>query len=1207
MGRKSREKRERSKRRTSGLAGALRALDARSVESLLEAAAASPTANHCLPSIAHTFGTLMKHGSPEGRRSTPEDLPILVNLARDADPRIAQLEDYHPYDTTLTVCARWDTELYRILPGELSRPVAAVQEARLVASCIDPVLVRHLGYGLADVVELILRRVDHVATTLAPVWMSGQAPNPGDLPSITSDEINATVGLQDIMAQVAACTNPERTLRALENHSSPRNKMSTVQTSQFQAASFGTSLAVRFGTNNYRPIPAGLMMETIPALTSDLAAKAQQQARSVTGYWNTTVFKTVDRALRGSGHSVIPVHNSQDRPVGFVVSYSAQQVLLIGLTASLIGDKLQQALDSHQKALSADRNIAKLQEQFRIPPDAEIEALQIVACPETPLLLAAKSRGVPSMTLQDLLWICRSTSRSQVDLWHYVRTRRNEPMRLFVWDEINAWEWWTRNDKSFHAGGTDMASMFIAPNFAEAEWVWAAGMFSTERALLALNLPSVADWPIVDDIGADVQVVDLDEGEMVRVLRWRVPTGFRINRASRGSQDVKLLDNLIGGVAFRLAGMKDIYERLFSQAGVASLMVTFRYDPDGTAPLTTPAKNTLGTLEVVWSDTLGDAVSNSPEDVEKQVGEILAEALPIRKLRREFLREWRQGAPCVRRDAIFFEQKTVHNADPIMVDAVYRSEASRRLAEHLSGSSEVSTGKYSGDEAKTLENDKIYPWLVKHLRDDLQRYDTEKMLEYALGQMELLNCKRRVDEEQFALRLGFSERSPAADRSADEERKEIILLTRCVHLIVEQLLSLPAKPGQQPSDLRWGRTLGIATLCIESCFRSDAIYRGLIDTTTTISESYVVDTESGAASGDIDLVRYTAAVLQATRPEPVHLRASAPSVDSETYQPRGIAETLPKTRPTDIALKEMLGFGLDALIGCYECATQWELPPKQIVGSTNRDTFVQAAHDTNPQIAREEYQAALEWLELESIDAVDIKPWAIEDRAERIATRPFVVRGDDLLILPWSADMALRVLYTYLGDGRLPWPTSMMDRSNTSGTKGVSSALNDYRQSLNQELEQQCTQTLEAHTSLKVRSNIEHTKRSQYGIANLRGEVDVLCLDVDSATIWVIEVKDPSEPFSQRRIGNIVANFNKPDGYVDKLLGKTSDIQASASTVVKTLAPDHQHRDWQTRPLIVTRNVCPAAFVNEPRVAFCTLSDIPEAILDAAAIARPRQ
>ena len=184
MGRKSREKRERSERNTGGLVGALRELDARSVESLLEAAGASPTANHCLPSIAHTFGTLMKHGSPGGRRSIPEDLPILLDFARDADTRIAQLEDYIPYDVTLKVCARWGKALYRMLPGALSRPVAAVQEARLLASCIDPVLVCGLGYGLGDAVELILRRVDHVSTALAPVWMSGQAPNPGDPPLI---------------------------------------------------------------------------------------------------------------------------------------------------------------------------------------------------------------------------------------------------------------------------------------------------------------------------------------------------------------------------------------------------------------------------------------------------------------------------------------------------------------------------------------------------------------------------------------------------------------------------------------------------------------------------------------------------------------------------------------------------------------------------------------------------------------------------------------------------------------------------------------------------------------------------------------------------------------------------------------------------------------------------------------------------------------
>ena len=1079
MGRKSREKRE---RRTGGLVGALRGLDARSVESLLEAAGASPTASHCLPSIAHTFGTLMKHGSPEGRRSIPEDLPVLLDFARDADTRIAQLEDYIPCDVTLQVCARWGKALYRMLPGTLSRPVAAVQEARLLASCIDPVLVCDLGYGLGDAVELILGRVDHVFTTLAPVWTSGQAPNPGDPPSIKSDEINAAAGLQDMVAQVAECNSPARARRALADLSLPRNKLVKVLPSQYQTASFGTAMAVRLGANNCRPLPAALLMEAIPALASDLAARAHLLDRTVTERWDARVFETVERALRGSGHHVTLVHNSDERLVGFVVSYSPQQVLLVGLTAALTGDKLQQALDFQQKALSADRDVAKLQERLAVPPDAEIEALQVVACPESPLVRG--SLGVPTMTLQDLLWICRSTSRSPVDLWHYVRARRIEPTRLFVSDEIDAWEWWVGNDKSFHAGGTRVKGMGIAPGFADAEWLWAAGMSNTERALLALDLRGATDWPIVDDSGTDVQVIDLVEGEMIRVLRWRVPIGFHSGPASRAPQSAGLLSNLIDGTAFRLAGMKDICERLLEQAGIASLMVAFRYDPHGSAPLAASAKSIPGTLEIVWADTLGDAMSDTPEAVEAQIGEILAKALPAQELRQEFLRAWGQGAPCVRRDAIFFEQKVVHEVDPIMVEAVHRSEASKRLAEHLSGPSGVSSGAYSEDEAESLENDTIYPWLISHLRDDLQRYDSDEMIEYALGQMELLNCKRLTDEKKFGFRLGFTERSAVGDQLGDDERKEAIMLARYVHLVVEQLLSLPARAGRPPSDLGWGRTLGIAALCIESCFRSEAIHRGLINTTTTISEVYVVDTESGAEPGDVDMGRYTTARLHATRPVPVKIGATETTSNcAETGPPPSIAESLPGLGPIDQALCETLGFGLDALIGCYECAIRWEMPPERIVGSTDRASFVQAAVNDNPQVPSEEYRAALEWLKLESIEAAGIEPWAVEHRAERIATRPFVVRGDDLLILPWSAGMALRVVYSYLGDGRLPWPASMMDDSTASGTGRVSSALNDYRQSLNRRLEKQCTQALEGHPSLTVRSNIEHTKCSQYGIA----------------------------------------------------------------------------------------------------------------------------
>ena len=1139
----------------------------------------------------------MQHGSSGGRRAAPKDLPVLLASARDDDARIVHLEDYVPYDVTLPVCARWGEALYRMLPGTLSRPVAAVQDARLLASCIDPVLKCDLGYGLGDAVELILRRVDHVSTALAPVWPSGPAPNPGDAPAITPDEINAAAGLQDIAAQVAECDCPERAQLALAHLSLPRNKLVKVVPSQDQTASFGTALAVRLGANNWRPLPAALLMEAIPALASDLAVRAHRLDKTVSERWHARVFETIDRALRGSGRNVIPVHDPADeRPVGFIVQYSPQQVLLVGLTTALTGDRLQRAVDFQQKAMSAYRDVEKLQE-LEVPSDAEIEALQVLACAESPLVLHARS--VPTMTLQDLLWVCKSISRSPADLWHYVQARRIESTRLFVSDEIDAWERWVGNDKSFHAGGTHMESMLIAPGFADAEWLWAAGLSDTERALLALGLRGATDWPIVDDSGTDVLVLDLVEVEMIRVLRWHVPIGFYRGSGSRAPQGEDMLSNLIDGTAFRLAGMKDTCERLLRQAGIASLMVTFHYDPDGNTPLAESAESTLGVLGIAWADTLGDAMTETPEAVEAQIGEILAKALPSEELRQEFLQAWGQGAPCIRRDAIYFEQKTVHEADPIMVDAVHRSEASRRLAEHLSGPSGVSSGAYAGDKAKLLENDTIYPWLIDHLRADLQRYDSDEMLTYALGQMELLNCKRHTDDKRLALRLGFAERSAAGDQLADDDRREAIILARCIQLIVEQLLSLPTRTGQSPSDLGWGRTLGIAVLCIESCFRSEAIHRGLINTTTTISEVFVVDTESGAEPGDIDMGRYTAARLHATRPAPVKIGATeTTSDDAETDPSPSIAESLPALAPIDQVLRETMGFGLDALIWCYKCAMRWEVPPKQMVGSTDRASFVEAAVDTNPQVAREEYRAALEWLKLESIEAADIEPWAVEHRAERIATRPFVVQGDDLLILPWSAGTALRIVYNYLSDGRLPWFAST-DSSTSSGTGQIVDALNNYRQSLNQKFEKQCTQALEEHPSLTVRSNIEHTKCSQYGITDLCGEVDVLCLDADSATIWVIEVKDPSEPFSQRRVGNIIDEFHKQDGYVNWLLRKTRDIRTSAPEIVKTLAPDHQHRDWRTRPLIVTRNVCPAAFVNEPRVTFCTLSDLPETILYA--------
>ena len=83
---------------------------------------------------------------------------------------LSPFEDFIPYDAREAVRVRWGSEIFRLLPGGLDRPVAVIDYLELLAEAIDPVLVPEIGYGLDDVVEIVLRRVDHVAAALSPAW-----------------------------------------------------------------------------------------------------------------------------------------------------------------------------------------------------------------------------------------------------------------------------------------------------------------------------------------------------------------------------------------------------------------------------------------------------------------------------------------------------------------------------------------------------------------------------------------------------------------------------------------------------------------------------------------------------------------------------------------------------------------------------------------------------------------------------------------------------------------------------------------------------------------------------------------------------------------------------------------------------------------------------------------------------------------------------
>ena len=340
VGRKSRAKREGREQGVGPVAQAAKGVSLASLLALLEAASAAPSANYRLRSVGLVFDSVMKRTITGSRPATPGLLPRLAAAAHEEAPDLWMQEDFLPYDARLEVLVRWGSDLYRLLPGSLERPVATIDHLRLLAKVIDPVLVDRLGFGLEDAVELVLRRIDHVSTVLAPLWSPIEV-EIGMSPFISAEELVAAGTLLDISSQVERCCNPDRARSALEYHSVRPNQLAFDLSSP--VAQFGTTIAVRKGPLGLVPLPAGLLVETLDAMGSSLANKASQFDASVERRWRLLVRHLIGYMLQNSGHPISgPLKTAEGRSLHSLITYTPRQALVLDTVAGLRSSSLQE-------------------------------------------------------------------------------------------------------------------------------------------------------------------------------------------------------------------------------------------------------------------------------------------------------------------------------------------------------------------------------------------------------------------------------------------------------------------------------------------------------------------------------------------------------------------------------------------------------------------------------------------------------------------------------------------------------------------------------------------------------------------------------------------------------------------------------------------------------------------------------------------------
>ena len=1139
---------------------------------------------------------MLKTTSHGTRAVTPSLLPALVDAAHAERPDLSRLEDFVPYDVREPVRVRWGSELFRLLPGALERPAAIVDHLELLTQAIDEVLIPEIGYGLDDVVELVLRRVDHVVSALSPNWPTDHRARLGEQPRILPSELDAARSLRPLREQVRACRHPDRVALALAAHSA--SAKSLAYSPREAVSSFSDTIAIRQSTEAYLPLPAAFLIESLDALAISLARIALRINDRVRRSWQQLVATRLAAILKGSGHQILgPLTTENGARIHSILTYGTRQILIIDLVAELTEESLESGYVRSCRALEGITTGSSLRGpagSLRIRPDAEIETVQVLATSGSATQII--SSGLPPLTFLDILRIIRSSVKERDDIWYYARDRKaGYEEGLFAVQEMDLWEYWRHNGKTFQRVGRPMDGMFVIWSGAEEEWKDESQQYELEQALLALQLRPPRAWPIIDFDEDEVHLCDLLSMDYLLVLPWEIPVAVSPDHPEDHSSDTDLIYNLSQGIIYTLGAIRRDFVKLCRISGISGLRIDFRYNPLPDAQPLSVGDYSAPVMTVNWGASLQNALIEDSDAVQAVIGQIVSQVFTASSQRDSFLEMWGAAPPALRIDQISIGQHHKRLDDPHRVHSWHRNTWTRHLLTHLFEAG-VEPKNYSGDEAKRLDTEIIYPWLLGRLRKQFAAYDRISVLEFALSQLESLYCKRRWIEEGLAHVTGFPTFSHTAAQRLREQRSDLFSLSRTISFLVEELLFWPTGGERIVDELAWHNLLSLADLCVESCTRSELLHTELSGHQITISEAYEVRMDSDSEIL-VDLDAYRSALSGETEPSPAPRSPSA-SVSDETsvVEPVSIVSVQPHLAPIDHDLRQSHGFGLDAVIGCLDAATHWIVPADESFAVSSADDIVSAAQQDHGVVTLDEYRRAVEWLAL-SVDgdqsvtgyAASVEHWELERRAERLITRSFVRSDFGVYVLPWTAHAGLRILFNYLSDARLPWPETAIGSE-------VKATVARVRQVRNQELERDCERQV-AHPDNVVRRNIKPHKSASIGLVSLSGEIDLLVVDQAGGCIWVIEVKDPHFPYSPRSIYRQIRNFHSTGSHVDKLRTKVREVSEGCAAVAKTLGVPSPERQWDTRGMFATRRVTPAAFVSCEDIVFCTIGQVRDIVV----------
>lgn len=499
----------------------------------------------------------------------------------------------------------------------------------------------------------------------------------------------------------------------------------------------------------------------------------------------------------------------------------------------------------------------------------------------------------------------------------------------------------------------------------------------------------------------------------------------------------------------------------------------------------------------------------------------------------------------------------------------------------------IEPGDYKYKQAKEI-NYKIYVFLQNILENEISKFDKQFII-YAYRQLEL----SEGDRYKRKLILGMKSKG-RTDYDILEATKESENETSRLNICIKHILHTSLKINTIGTDFataeKWTKLTALADAIMAAANIYDYIEYDIREHTLQITDDYLIKDVIGNEAVDLEKLNIVHTEIKIEKAKKAHTNAIKDLEREPIQETTALKEfiELDKAFETDLKFNfEDLIFVLYSL-SVLPLSDQMHFPvslnsPSKLALEINKNAIRGVSEETVALI--------LNFLSLQrgiykSNDL--LYPSDMMRNKERVNVSPFIKLEDDLFLYGNEAVRLSINFWSSLSLGDCPF----VNKDYPNIKRAVENIHRDEDLQLEKLLE---TKVIEILGAENVEARINNFKRLSETFKSKEdcGEIDLLCVNRDIKTLFVIDAKNINKKISIYHMKQSIREFfDDKKSYYSKLLKKREFIENNLAAILRHFKIDNSE-DWKVKEAFVSEEIYFAAFYNKTKVDFVLIEELP--------------